>query len=62
MGKGVDDLDFYIGDEAVDKPLYSTKVREPGGSARPRRAEQTFNVFQMLSSSMLLEIRKREAE
>lgn len=24
--KGVDDLDFYIGDEAVDKPTYSTKV------------------------------------
>lgn len=28
--KGVDDLDFYIGDEAVDKPSYSTKVRCPG--------------------------------
>lgn len=27
MMKGVDDLDFYIGDEAVDKPSYSTKVR-----------------------------------
>lgn len=27
MMKGVDDLDFYIGDEAVDKPTYSTKVR-----------------------------------
>lgn len=26
MMKGVDDLDFYIGDEAVDKPSYSTKV------------------------------------
>lgn len=26
MMKGVDDLDFYIGDEAVDKPTYSTKV------------------------------------
>uniref|UniRef100_A0A8C3AKF3 Actin-related protein 3 n=1 Tax=Cyclopterus lumpus TaxID=8103 RepID=A0A8C3AKF3_CYCLU len=25
MMKGVDDLDFYIGDEAVDKPSYSTK-------------------------------------
>uniref|UniRef100_A0A665VAT6 Actin-related protein 3 n=2 Tax=Echeneis naucrates TaxID=173247 RepID=A0A665VAT6_ECHNA len=25
MMKGVDDLDFYIGDEAVDKPTYSTK-------------------------------------
>lgn len=24
--KGVDDLDFYIGDEAIDKPTYSTKV------------------------------------
>lgn len=27
--KGVDDLDFYIGDEAVDKPTYSTKVLQP---------------------------------
>lgn len=26
MMKGVDDLDFFIGDEAVDKPSYSTKV------------------------------------
>uniref|UniRef100_A0A8C7ZRX5 Actin related protein 3 n=1 Tax=Oryzias sinensis TaxID=183150 RepID=A0A8C7ZRX5_9TELE len=25
MMKGVDDLDFFIGDEAVDKPSYSTK-------------------------------------
>lgn len=32
--KGVDDLDFYIGDEAVDKPTYSTKVRDPGGTNR----------------------------
>lgn len=28
MMKGVDDLDFYIGDEAVDKPSYSTKVTD----------------------------------
>lgn len=34
--KGVDDLDFYIGDEAVDKPSYSTKVRDPGGSTHPQ--------------------------
>lgn len=26
MMKGVDDLDFFIGDEAIDKPSYSTKV------------------------------------
>uniref|UniRef100_A0A8C7FLS5 Actin-related protein 3 n=1 Tax=Oncorhynchus kisutch TaxID=8019 RepID=A0A8C7FLS5_ONCKI len=26
MTKGVDDLDFYIGDEAIDKPNYATKV------------------------------------
>jgi actin-related protein 3 len=26
MMKGVDDLDFFIGDEAIDKPTYSTKV------------------------------------
>ncbi|KAG7258216.1 hypothetical protein CRUP_014292, partial [Coryphaenoides rupestris] len=25
MMKGVDDLDFFIGDEAIDKPTYSTK-------------------------------------
>lgn len=36
MMKGVDDLDFYIGDEAVDKPTYSTKVRDPGGAAHRR--------------------------
>lgn len=24
--KGVDDLDFFIGDEAMDKPNYATKV------------------------------------
>lgn len=29
MTKGVDDLDFFIGDEAIDKPTYSTKVGEP---------------------------------
>lgn len=27
MMKGVDDLDFFIGDEAIDKPSYATKVR-----------------------------------
>lgn len=26
MMKGVDDLDFFIGDEAIDKPSYATKV------------------------------------
>lgn len=25
--KGVDDLDFFIGDEAIEKPTYATKVR-----------------------------------
>uniref|UniRef100_A0A8C1V9Q2 Actin related protein 3 n=1 Tax=Cyprinus carpio TaxID=7962 RepID=A0A8C1V9Q2_CYPCA len=29
MMKGVDDLDFFIGDEAIDKPNYATKVSEP---------------------------------
>lgn len=24
--KGVDDLDFYIGDEGIDRPGYATKV------------------------------------
>lgn len=32
----MDDLDFYIGDEAVDKPTYSTKVRDPDGSTCPQ--------------------------
>lgn len=26
MMRGVDDLDFFIGDEAIDKPSYATKV------------------------------------
>lgn len=29
MMKGVDDLDFFIGDEAIDKPTYATKVLTP---------------------------------
>lgn len=28
MMRGVDDLDFFIGDEAIDKPSYSTKVNK----------------------------------
>ena len=26
--KGVDDLDFFIGDEAIEKPTYATKEEE----------------------------------
>ena len=26
LGKGIEDLDFYIGDEAINQPTYSTKV------------------------------------
>lgn len=26
LGKGVEDLDFFIGDEALDVPTYSVKV------------------------------------
>lgn len=37
MMKGVDDLDFYIGDEAVDKPTYSTKVCDPEGLINPQK-------------------------
>lgn len=37
MMKGVDDLDFYIGDEAVDKPTYSTKVPDPDSLAQPQK-------------------------
>lgn len=32
MMRGVDDLDFFIGDDAIDKPSYATKV-ECGASA-----------------------------
>lgn len=39
MMKGVDDLDFYIGDEAVDKPTYSTKVAD---SARTQQLQKQF--------------------
>lgn len=31
--RGVDDLDFYIGDEAIDKPNYATKVRVSSSNA-----------------------------
>lgn len=31
MMRGVDDLDFFIGDEAIDKPSYSTKVNKKLG-------------------------------
>lgn len=27
--EGVDDLDFFIGDEAIDKPTYATKATPP---------------------------------
>ncbi|ETE66204.1 Actin-related protein 3, partial [Ophiophagus hannah] len=27
LAQGVDDLDFFIGDEALVKPTYATKVR-----------------------------------
>jgi hypothetical protein len=26
LGKGVEDLDFFIGDEALEQPAYSVKV------------------------------------
>ena len=26
LGKGVEDLDFFIGDEAINQPSYATKV------------------------------------
>lgn len=33
MMRGVDDLDFFIGDEAIEKPSYATKVgRKAEGS------------------------------
>ncbi len=40
MMKGVDDLDFYIGDEAVDKPTYSTKVHDPADSTQQQLTKQ----------------------
>lgn len=30
--RGVDDLDFFIGDEAIDKPTYATKVSPVQGA------------------------------
>lgn len=30
--KGVDDLDFFIGDEAIEKPTYATKVLKDSSS------------------------------
>lgn len=36
--RGVDDLDFFIGDEAIDKPTYATKVSR-GESRGANRGE-----------------------
>lgn len=45
----MDDLDFYIGDEAVDKPTYSTKVRDPDGSTRLQQwLPKPFTTFDLL--------------
>lgn len=40
--RGVDDLDFYIGDEAVEKPNYATKVGE-GKEAGPLFVQRDVN-------------------
>uniref|UniRef100_A0A8C2K5Z3 Actin related protein 3 n=1 Tax=Cyprinus carpio TaxID=7962 RepID=A0A8C2K5Z3_CYPCA len=43
MMKGVDDLDFFIGDEAIDKPNYATKVSEPSRSGTRCQHKNTFS-------------------
>lgn len=42
MMKGVDDLDFFIGDEAIDKPTYATKVSDPLNSVVEKLLENLF--------------------
>lgn len=45
--RGVDDLDFFIGDEAIDKPTYATKVSSwpgvssLGGQARTQQQRES---------------------
>lgn len=41
LTQGVDDLDFFIGDEALDKPTYATKVR-PGAKTEAELASTYF--------------------
>ncbi|KPP66491.1 actin-related protein 3B-like [Scleropages formosus] len=45
--RGVDDLDFFIGDEAVDKPNYATKTEPPLNTPENREylAEIMFETF-----------------
>ncbi|XP_035980662.1 actin-related protein 3B isoform X2 [Fundulus heteroclitus] len=45
--RGVDDLDFYIGDEAIDKPNYATKTEPPLNTPENREylAEIMFETF-----------------
>ena len=42
--KGVDDLDFFIGDEGIDKPNYATKVIDPTHRICPTGHRCQFNV------------------
>lgn len=41
--KGVDDLDFFIGDEAIDKPTYATKVSEASSNVHSCLQHQKCN-------------------
>ncbi len=43
LGKGVEDLDFFIGDEALDQPSYSVKVIACSNLTR-----KTKNIFAIL--------------
>ncbi|XP_077006938.1 actin-related protein 3B isoform X3 [Tamandua tetradactyla] len=45
--RGVDDLDFFIGDEAIDKPTYATKTEPPLNTPENREylAEIMFESF-----------------
>lgn len=44
MMKGVDDLDFFIGDEAIDKPNYATKVSKASSNVDTHLQQQIKNV------------------
>lgn len=49
MMRGVDDLDFFIGDEAIDKPSYATKVGRgrPALTLGPGRSDRQTDVCEL---------------
>lgn len=54
MMKGVDDLDFFIGDEAIDKPTYATKVISCNSSAHPHFRAALYMTARRLSKPELV--------